>query len=325
MCLYISIQTHHHTHTHITHKIHPVPPHTSWLSTPTPAHPRTLARAHTHIQTYTNTNTHTRTNTYTHTNAHTYTPIYTRTNTHPHSDFLTQTTCCTLFCTNNLYLCKKFTLKQTQTDTKTDTNTHTDTVLPVNWVMSHTWICHVIRMKQPCHTYQWVLFNLWTSHVTHMIDSCYTYNYVMSRIRIRHVTHVNESCCTYNTTHGTHEWVMAHTRISRHPHKGCNTQSAATHHLLQHTICNSACRSSLYFFDASTATHRNTPQTLQHTAPHRTKPQQCNSFQHLQEGVQLVTVLPVVFHKWRDVHIFQNGVFWVLAAHFLYPRHVSDW
>jgi len=116
--------------------------------------------------------------------------------------------------------------------------------------MSHTWMRHVTRMNEACHTYEWGMAHIWMSHVTHlrgqepasscpppwelwqcvsmsfipmshvthMNESCHTYEWDMSHIWISHVTkwmshvtHMNESCHTY-------EWVMSHVWISHITH-----------------------------------------------------------------------------------------------------------
>jgi len=91
------------------------------------------------------------------------------------------------------------------------------------WVMSHTWMSHVVYMNESwlthlnefsrvykwvmANTYEWVMSHIWTSHVANMIASSW-------------LIHTNESCCIYERvmshiwrSHGSHIWMNQVTYI----------------------------------------------------------------------------------------------------------------
>jgi len=99
-------------------------------------------------------------------------------------------------------------------------------------VVSHIWMSHVaylnqacrvcdwcdrvcdwsvLRVHEPCHTYERVMSHVWLSHVTHLNRPCHkcawsmshTYQGAMSHIWMRLAAHTNEPRSTY-------EWVMSH-------------------------------------------------------------------------------------------------------------------
>jgi len=73
--------------------------------------------------------------------------------------------------------------------------------------MSHTWMRHVTRMNESCHTHEWVMPHTsgaaptpclrWKSHATHMDESCHTHGWVMPHTWMSHATHMDESCHTH--------------------------------------------------------------------------------------------------------------------------------
>jgi len=85
---------------------------------------------------------------------------------------------------------------------------HTESCHIFDWVMSHIWMSHVIRVNHSCHTYECVMVHVSMSHVTTSWHYMAMNEWVISHIWIRHVTHLNESCNTY-------ELIMSHIWMRR--------------------------------------------------------------------------------------------------------------
>jgi len=56
----------------------------------------------------------------------------------------------------------------------------------IPWLRHATWMSHVTRMNESCHTYVWIKSHVWMRHIT--------YEWVMSQRWISHVTHMNHIC-----------------------------------------------------------------------------------------------------------------------------------
>jgi len=84
------------------------------------------------------------------------------------------------------------------------------------WVMAHTWMSHGTDIHVSWHTCECVMSQKWMSHGTHKHESLYFPTWKMVRaVGCRagkcDMSHMNE---WWNT----HEWVMAHARMSQVTH-----------------------------------------------------------------------------------------------------------
>jgi len=119
---------------------------------------------------YTHKHTHTRTHTHTHTHTHIHTHTHTHTQTHTHT--------------------RQHTPTHTHTHTHAHTRTHTHTHVDIEWVIAHTWKCHVTHP----HTRSWgIVFYSTTSTI--MNESWHTSDWVMS-----HTNTQSWGGVYYNTT-----------------------------------------------------------------------------------------------------------------------------
>jgi len=79
-----------------------------------------------------------------------------------------------------------------------------------------TWMSHVARVKESCHTSTyvapgWVMLHVWRSHVIHSHTCAYVARrWVMSHLWMSHVTRVKESCDSVKESCRTCEGIMSY-------------------------------------------------------------------------------------------------------------------
>ena len=65
-------------------------------------------------------------------------------------------------------------------------HTHARVMYAHEWVISRTWMCHVMHVNESGRTDEWVMLHAWTSHTAHIDELCRTYKWVMSHRWMSH-------------------------------------------------------------------------------------------------------------------------------------------